>query len=62
MEFPTTGRKTPEEIMEGFLNKQEIRLLIKDFEIIDSFLTELRGDMADWTKYVDKPDYKVYYR
>ena len=37
-------------------------MLTKDFEILDHFLTELRGDMADWTRYVDTETRKIYWK
>jgi len=49
------------EALEEFLRKEEVKKIEKDFKILNEF-TSVMKDMSSWTKFVDKPDSKIYYK
>lgn len=50
------------EKFDKFNNKEEIKLLRKDYLILTEYLESIRGDMRGWTKHTDKEHRKVYYK
>ena len=45
------------------MKREEIKMLEKDFMILDHFLTELRkNDMSNWVKFSEKGSTKIFYR
>ena len=44
-----------------FLKRPEVKRIEKDYKILAEFMGQMR-DMSSWTKFLDKPEQKIYYR
>lgn len=55
----THGETEP---VKKFSKTEEMTILKQDYEILTNFQEEVKSKRKDWVIFIDKPDYKIWYR